>query len=92
MRLKPIILLLLVTEFSQAGISFANGAGAGAQSPFKSAIPVLGILTFLSLLTTVSLGLLFHRKRLKVFPWHRRMAFTTLTLAVIHGSLVLLFH
>ncbi len=92
MRLKPIILLLLVTEFFQAGISFANGGGGAAQSPFKATIPILGILTFLTLLTTVSLGLLFHRKRLKVFSWHKRMAFTTLTLALIHGSLVLLFH
>jgi hypothetical protein len=90
MRLK-LIFLLLSTELCHTQALLANG-GQNDESPFRAAIPVLGILTFLSLLATFTLGLLFHHKRMRVFQWHRRMAFTTLTLAVIHGTMVLLFH
>jgi hypothetical protein len=82
---------MLITELCRAQTLLANG-GQHDESPFRAAIPVLGILTFLSLLTTFTLGLLFHHKRTKVFQGHRRMAFTTLILAMIHGAMVLLFH
>lgn len=92
MRLK-LTLLLLLGEFGRAGISFASGtAGSGPESPFAAVVPILGAMTFICLLTTLTIGLLFHRKRPQLFPWHRRMAITTIFVAVSHLTAVLIFH
>jgi len=50
----------------------------------------LGVLTFLSLFTTVSLGIAYHRFHKPVFRFHRFFAFLTITLAIIHAVLVFL--
>jgi len=50
-----------------------------------------GILTLISMLTTATLGYLFHTGK-AVFPfyWHWGMALTTITLAILHGTLGIL--
>jgi hypothetical protein len=44
----------------------------------------LGILTIISLFTTLSLGIAMHVYKKNVFKYHRFFAFTTGTLALIH--------
>ena len=50
-----------------------------------------GILTFASLFATASLGIATHVFRKKVFKFHMFFAFTTVTLAVIHLTLDILW-
>ena len=51
----------------------------------------LGILTFLSLVTTATLGILVLKGLYNIpFRWHMRMAAVTVFFAVIHVSLVIL--
>jgi len=45
---------------------------------------IFGILTILSLFTTASFGIAFHKYHKPVFRFHKFFAFTTLTLAIIH--------
>jgi len=52
---------------------------------------VLGIVTFLSLLTTAILGFLVLKGLYNIpFKWHMRMAAATICFAVIHVILVIL--
>lgn len=44
----------------------------------------LGIATYLSLVTTASLGIAMHKFHKQVFAYHRFFAILTLTLATIH--------
>jgi hypothetical protein len=76
------------------GTSFADSDSGthAAESPFEVVVLVLGVLTFIPLVTTLTIGLLFHRKRPNLFSWHRRMALTTLVFAVIHLTMALIFH
>ena len=47
----------------------------------------LGITVFISLVSTATLGFLFHKRIGHIrFVWHRRMAIVTLILAVAHAS------
>ena len=50
----------------------------------------LGIMTFLSLLFTFLIGFL-NRRGVRIFPfsWHPRMAWISITLAILHGILAL---
>ena len=49
----------------------------------------IGILTFLSLIATATLGMFYIKGKFGVkFTWHRGMAVLTIILAVIHGILV----
>ncbi len=61
--------------------------------PFGFALPLvayLGWLTFLSLLSTATVGFLNFRGRTTIsFKWHPRLAATTITLAVIHAVFAL---
>ena len=93
MRIK-LTLLLLLADLCRVGTSFANGDSGthAAESPLEVVVLVLGVMTFISLVTTLTIGLLFHRKRPKLFPWHRRMVITTLVFAVIHLTMALIFH
>ncbi len=53
----------------------------------------LGILTFISLVSTATVGYLnFRGKMIIPFRWHPRLAALTLTLAVIHGTLGLMLY
>ena len=49
-----------------------------------------GILTFISLITTGSLGIAMYRFHKPVFKYHRFFAFLTIILAVIHVILNIL--
>lgn len=50
-----------------------------------------GLATLISLLITATLGFLFHTGRAHFrFVWHIRVAITTLTLALLHGSIAML--
>ena len=49
-----------------------------------------GIFTFLSLVTTVILGIVFHWYHKPVFRYHKFFAFLTLLLALIHITYVIL--
>ncbi len=51
----------------------------------------LGILTFCSLVTTVSLGVAMHVYKKNVFKYHRFFAITTITIAMAHVTLTTLF-
>jgi hypothetical protein len=59
-----------------------------ALTPFLGipALAVGGILTFLLLLSTATIGIL-NMKGITIIPlkWHFRLAFATITLAVIHA-------
>ena len=75
------------------------GAGHGGQQEAtgelmnaSSLIPALGILTLLAILTTLTLGLTMRKNRKLLFPWHKRMAITTVIIALIHAALVVTFH
>ena len=48
---------------------------------------LLGILTLISLITTVTLGILMRRGK-QVFKYHRFFAYLTLILAINHAFLV----
>ncbi|OGJ13186.1 hypothetical protein A3K82_01235 [Candidatus Pacearchaeota archaeon RBG_19FT_COMBO_34_9] len=50
----------------------------------------LGGLTFISLVTTVSLGIAMFYFQKPVFKYHRIFAFLTISLAVIHGIIAFL--
>lgn len=50
-----------------------------------------GIITLLSLLTTATIGYLMREQKVPIpFKWHKRMAYVTLALSLIHGLLGLL--
>ena len=52
----------------------------------KPVIMYMGILTYLSLLTTATIGRLnFKGKTTIPFKWHPRFAITTITLATLHA-------
>ena len=57
----------------------------------KPLIMYLGILTFLSLLTTITIVVL-NKKGYHIIPfkWHPRFAILTLILATIHALLIIL--
>lgn len=89
-----ILTMLMTSPVFAGGDHGHNGHGveaAGALT-YGSIIAPLGILTLLGLLTTLTLGLNMHKNRKRLFPWHRRVAITTVTLALVHASLVLFFH
>jgi hypothetical protein len=49
-----------------------------------------GIVTFICLLTTATIGMLVLKGRYKIpFKWHMRMAAVTIFFAVIHITLIL---
>ena len=56
---------------------------------FQPLFAWLGLLTILSLITTASYGYLLIKGKVKSIPTHKRLAATTLTLAIIHGILAL---
>jgi hypothetical protein len=57
----------------------------------KPLIMYLGITTFTFLLATATLGYIYHHGNHRIpFKWHMRFAFTTLSLAAIHGTLGIL--
>lgn len=79
-----------------AGGDHAHG-GHGAEVAatglsYSSIIVPLGIATLLGVFITLTLGLVMHKNRKLLFPWHRRSALTTGVLALTHASLVLFFH
>jgi hypothetical protein len=49
-----------------------------------------GIVTFIAMITTATLGYLFLKGKFGVkFAWHKYMAITTIILAIIHVTLVI---
>jgi hypothetical protein len=57
-------------------------------------LPVIawgGILTLVSMLMTATLGYLFYTGKVRFpFYWHPTMAITTITLALLHGTVGIL--
>ena len=50
----------------------------------------LGIVTFVALITTATLGMLFLKGKYGVkFSWHVNMARATIILAIVHGIIVI---
>lgn len=95
MGVKSTIGILAMTAVCWVGNALANG-GAGHEEPessvFKLLIVPLGGATFFSIVTTLTLGLKMSKNRAAIFPWHRRMAISTMILALCHATLVIIFH
>ena len=87
--------LLIMMTVGWAGNALANGE-PGLDDPestiFKLLIIPLGVATFVSIVTTLTLGLKMARNRAAIFPWHRRMAISTMLLALCHATLVIISH
>lgn len=62
------------------------------QFDFSSTIVPLGITTLICLIVTLTLGLIMPKNRKILFSWHKRIAFITLILALMHVFMVLIFH
>jgi hypothetical protein len=90
------LLSILVASIAFAGGDHGGHGGhevvASGLFNYSTIIAPLGITTLLGLLTTLTLGLNMHKNRKLLFPWHKRIAFTTVFLAITHASLVLIFH
>ena len=88
------ILLIAVFSVMVKGAAYANGRDGGHESGlhFGDVIIFLGVLTFFCMLTTFVLGMLMPKKRKILFPWHKRMGIITLISAILHGTMVLIFH
>lgn len=72
----------IMSDFTQIGYTPIFG---------RPLIAWLGIATLLSFLTTASIAILGRRGKIRNFlPFHMRMAYFSLALALIHGFLVLL--
>ena len=96
--------LLLATYCVAAGQPQVKGTGQTEQvhqddhnhSQNNFSITILvkpaGVLTILSLFSTLTLGLIMKKNRKVIFPWHRRCAFFTGACAIIHSTLVALLH
>ena len=86
---------LFIVAGGWAGTVLANGE-QGPEDPestiFKLIIIPFGVATICALLTTITLGLKMARNRAAIFPWHRRLALSTMFLALCHATLVMLFH
>ena len=95
MNAKSTVSLLVITAAGWAGNALANG-GSGHEHQdttiFQSLIVPFGMATFILLLTTIILGLQMARNRAVIFPWHRRIAFSALFMALCHATLVIVFH
>ncbi len=59
---------------------------------FGRLIVPAGILTFVSLLATLSTGLFMKKNRKLLFPWHKRLAILTVISALLRIALVIGFH
>jgi hypothetical protein len=69
-----------------------HGSGPSTGFALYELIKPVGILTLLSLATTVLMGV-FRRKNLKLlFKWHKRLGVATLVLALVHVTLILVAH
>ena len=69
-----------------------HGSAVSTGLALYKLIKPVGILTLLSLVTTVLVGV-FRRKSPKLlFKWHKRMAITTLVLALVHVVLIVIAH
>lgn len=56
---------------------------------FQPLFAWLGLLTFLSLLTTASYGYALFKGKVRSFKTHMTLAATTITLAIVHATLAL---
>jgi hypothetical protein len=95
MGIKSMTNLLFLTLAGWAGCALANGGEelhAPENSIFKFLIVPLGVATFFSVLTTISLGLKMSSNRELIFPWHKRMALITMLLALSQATMVIIFH
>ena len=96
MKKQFYIAAFLFLGFMLTGGVFENGNIHNHQSEhqfdFSTIIVPLGITTLICLIATLTIGLLMPKNRKILFPWHKRMAFMTLILALMHGVMVLIFH
>jgi hypothetical protein len=95
MGIKSVATLLFLSVAGRAGWALANGGGESLEPEatiFRTLIIPLGIATFFSVLTTISLGFKMSSNRALIFPWHKRMALTTMLLALSHAIMVIIFH
>lgn len=93
MKIIPSCLMALLIQLSAAIPALANGDDYGHEehTGLSSFIEPMGITTLVCLITTFTLGLTMARNRRLLFPWHRRIAYLTLVVALSHATLVLLF-
>ena len=76
--------------------AYANGTSHNhqpeAQFDFNVFIVPLGISTLICLISTLILGFSMRKNRKILFPLHKKIAFITLMLGLVHGAMVLIFH
>ena len=59
----------------------------------RPVIAHLGLLTLIGLIATAIVGYLNYRGHAIIpFKWHRRLAFTSITIALIHGAMGILMY
>lgn len=93
MKIIPACFTALLFQLTTALPALANGGEYGIEEHTGPGgfIEPLGITTLVCLITTFTLGLTMARNRRLLFPWHRRVAYLTLVVALSHAALVLLF-
>ena len=95
MKLKPAVLpavlffncLNAVKVFADEGSVHKRFFGV---DPDKLIAP-LGAVTLVCVTTVLILGLYIKKNRKKFLPWHQRLAFAALTVALIHGAMAMFF-
>lgn len=76
---------------SAAGYAFGNGAHEHSFALGSLIVP-FGVATLTLAALTALAGLLMPKNRKVLFPWHKRLAATTILLGVCHATLVFIFH
>ncbi len=86
-----LFITMLIIPLAVSTAALAHGE-EHSHFDFSRLIIPAGITTFIFMFLTLTLGLLIKKNRKIFFPWHRRLAFLTIAMAVIHVSLILLLH
>lgn len=98
--MKKILYSILFLNFITASNIFAHGNHeheeiANQGFSIVDVIAPLGIITLVFLLTTFTMGLIlskYPKKRKRLLPWHKKLAFLTVILALSHAVIVIFFH
>ena len=100
--MKKLFYSILFLNLITASNIFAHGNEHGSHEAIVNQgftiadiIAPLGITTLVLLLITFTMGLIlskYPKKRKKILPWHKRVAFLTVILALSHAVIVIFFH
>jgi len=94
MKLKPYIALVVFFTFIASRNVLADEAAhmykQDSRFNFAGLLVPLGVATLFCIVVTLVLGLFIRKNRNILLPWHKRMAFLTLLLAILHGALALI--